>query len=112
MTTAQTEISPQSGNDQKTCPAEEIAFGAQRCDNRWQQASTAREEIMSQNHEDTTVDLDSSSILELDRRLVVQESAESPAAADVDNCTAGRHHCDSEHREILHQPFRSGEFGD
>jgi hypothetical protein len=65
---------------------------------------------MIENQEDAVIDLDSSSSLELDRRMIVQESTETVHEAELGRCDAGRHLCHTERREILQQPFQSSEF--
>ena len=65
---------------------------------------------MSHDREDHLVDLDSSSSLELDRRIIAQESDDSSTDLDVSRRVADRHHCETDQREILQQPFEGSEF--
>lgn len=65
---------------------------------------------MSDRHEDELVDLDSSSSLEFDRRIIVQESEDSVNDLDVSRLVTHRQHCQTNQREILQQPFQGSEF--
>ena len=66
--------------------------------------------MMIKNHEDAIVDLDSSSSLELDRPMIIQEGTDPSSEAELGRSAAGRHHCHTERREILQQPFQNPDF--
>lgn len=60
---------------------------------------------MSDQHEDQAVNLDSSTSLEFDRRIVVQEAVDASDDVDVCRPRPDRHYCGTAQREILQQPF-------
>ena len=65
---------------------------------------------MSGHTDNDLVDLDSSSSLEFDRHIIVQESDDSVNDLDVSQLVAHRQHCDTNQREILQQPLQGSEF--
>lgn len=64
---------------------------------------------MTQDSEEDLIDLDSSSTLELGRRIVVQETHQAPDELEM-NRRARDRDSKADQRELLQQPFHGSEF--
>ena len=64
---------------------------------------------MKRDSEEDRIDLDSSSTLELDRQIVVQETHQTPDDLEM-NRRARDRESSTDQRELLQQPFHASEF--